>query len=71
MAAARNRHVSQSLVYEVLMGVLGVNVDEDALNRLRLAAVAGCRIAVINMWMLLDVEFSIRDPSRAERRGCR
>ncbi len=59
VAPGRHRHISQSRVDELLVGLLGIHVHQNAIGGGSLAAVAGDGIAVVEMRMLADIELYV------------
>lgn len=56
IAPARHGHVCQPAIDEFLSRLLCVHMDEDAVGGLALAAVTGDCVAVVDVWILSDVE---------------
>jgi hypothetical protein len=56
VAAARDRDVRQTLIHELFSGSLQVDVHEDAVGRLSLAAVTRDGVAVVQVGVDADVE---------------
>src|SRR6266702_545713 len=63
--SARNRHVGEATIDQLLVPMFGVHVDQDAVCGLTLAAVAGDRIAIIDVRPLVDVELDSTPGVRA------
>src|SRR5580704_9399810 len=53
---ARDGHVRQAPIDELLSQPFGVHMYQDAVSRLSLAAVARHRVAVVEMGMVVDAE---------------
>jgi hypothetical protein len=56
VAATRHRNVRQATIDEFLSPLFGVHMDEHAVRRLTLTAVACHRVAVVEMRILSNVE---------------
>jgi hypothetical protein len=58
-AATREGDVGQSRVDELLVGVLGIHMNQDSVGGGALTAVAGDSIAVVEMRMVAEVQIDL------------